>query len=232
MKRKLPVLIAIAVTIIILLAACQPHNQPASGGQTTPAPVQTNPPAPTEQTTVPVTEPVQTQPVDTPPADTTLPAEPKQLTKEEAMDIALKDAGFAKADVTGLHAELDRDDGTVHYDVEFYKDGKEYDYEIHAETGKILEPVKKAADSNTTNTETTKPKTETAKQLTKDQAISKALSHAGLKKSQVSKLKAELDKDDGVKVYEVEFETADYEYDYEIHATSGKILKSEKERND
>ena len=71
-----------------------------------------------------------------------------------------------------------------------------------------------------------------AKQLTKDQAISKALSHAGLKKSQVSRLSATLDKDDGVTLYEVEFETATYEYDYEVHATSGKILKAEKERND
>lgn len=76
------------------------------------------------------------------------------------------------------------------------------------------------------------PKQAKGNQLTKEQAISKALAHAGLKESQVSRLSAQLDQDDGVTLYEVEFETATYEYDYEVHATSGKILKAEKERND
>ena len=55
------------------------------------------------------------------------------------MDIALKDAGFAAADVTELEAELDLDDAVVHYDVEFKQGGMEYDYDIDAVTGEILE---------------------------------------------------------------------------------------------
>jgi len=224
MKRKLPVLIAIAITLIILLAACQPHDQPAAGGQTVP-PASTPSTAPTDPTVPTPTVPIaSTDPVPTEATVTQTPLSP-----EEAIAIALKDAGFREQDVTGLHAELDRDDGVTYYDVDFYKDSKEYDYEIHTETGQILKPIKKTASTEAAPTE---PKTDTGKQLTKEEAISKALSHAGLKKSQVSKLKAELDRDDGVTLYEVEFETADYEYDYEIHATSGKILKSEKDRND
>lgn len=35
-------------------------------------------------------------------------------------------------------AELDRDDMVVHYDVEFVAGKYEYEYEINAETGKII----------------------------------------------------------------------------------------------
>ena len=58
--------------------------------------------------------------------------------EEAAKDIALKDAGFAAADVTELKAELDTDDAVVHYDVDFKNGGKEYDYDIDATTGAII----------------------------------------------------------------------------------------------
>ena len=41
-----------------------------------------------------------------------------------------------------------------------------------------------------------------------------------------------LDKENGVKVYEVEFYYGGYEYEYEVNAVSGKIVKAEKERAD
>ena len=59
-----------------------------------------------------------------------------------------------------------------------------------------------------------------------------ALKHAGLKKSEVTKLKAERDRDDGIVKYEVEFEKGRMEYDYEINAETGKILKAEKDYDD
>ena len=59
------------------------------------------------------------------------------ITKEEAIAIALADAGFTEAQVTRLRAEFDRDDRVPEYDVEFHQGGFEYDYEIHAETGAI-----------------------------------------------------------------------------------------------
>lgn len=59
--------------------------------------------------------------------------------EDRAKEIALKDAGVSETDATYLHAHLDRDDRIIDYDVEFYCDGKEYDYEINAYTGDILE---------------------------------------------------------------------------------------------
>ena len=63
----------------------------------------------------------------------------RYIGEEKAKEIALSDAGVSKADVTYLHAHLDRDDRVIDYDVEFYSGGKEYDYEINAYTGAIIE---------------------------------------------------------------------------------------------
>ena len=87
-----------------------------------------------EEPTVPLAPAPETVPPTAPPA----PTDPTRISREEAMDIALKDAGFTAGQVSGLHAEFDYDDGRPEYEVEFRQGGYEYDYEIHAETGAIL----------------------------------------------------------------------------------------------
>ena len=81
-------------------------------------------------------EPAPAEPAPAAPA----PAEAASpyLSREEAIAIALKNAGLEESQVTRLKAEFDYDDGRPEYDVEFRHDGWEYDYEIHAESGKIL----------------------------------------------------------------------------------------------
>ncbi|MCC8182099.1 MAG: PepSY domain-containing protein, partial [Clostridiales bacterium] len=54
-----------------------------------------------------------------------------------------------------------------------------------------------------------------------------AFTHAGVSESSVSKLKVQLDTDDGVQIYEVEFRTSSAEYEYEINATTGDIISYE-----
>ena len=68
------------------------------------------------------------------------PAQEKQITAEEAQAIALAHAGFAADQVERLRTRFEPEEprDPAHYDVEFYRDGLEYDYEIHAETGQIL----------------------------------------------------------------------------------------------
>ena len=61
-----------------------------------------------------------------------------KVTKDEAKQAALHDAGFKESDVSGLKVELDKDDGTAKYEVDFYKDGIEYNYDIDATTGQVL----------------------------------------------------------------------------------------------
>lgn len=58
-----------------------------------------------------------------------------------------------------------------------------------------------------------------------------ALGHAKLQKSQVREYDCKLDKENGIRVYEVEFSYGKYEYEYEINATTGKIIFVEKSRD-
>lgn len=95
----------------------------------------TAPPAPAPKAAAPAPTEIPTEA----PAPAAAPSpEANRLTKEEAIAIALKDAGLTQDQVTGLRAEFDYDDGRPEYDVDFRQGHYEYDYEIHAETGRIL----------------------------------------------------------------------------------------------
>lgn len=61
------------------------------------------------------------------------------ITEEEAQKIALEHAGFTASQVQRLRTELDYERGMPEYDVDFRVDRFEYDYEIDAQTGKILD---------------------------------------------------------------------------------------------
>lgn len=63
----------------------------------------------------------------------------------------------------------------------------------------------------------------------KDAALNIALADTGLERSQVHDVDVELDHDHGSACYEVDFETADMEYEYEIDAFTGAILHGEGE---
>ena len=66
--------------------------------------------------------------------------------------------------------------------------------------------------------------------LTQDEALAKALEHAQLKKEQLDFLKrVELDYDHGRKVCEINFYQGGFEYDYDVDAETGAILKFEKD---
>ena len=62
-------------------------------------------------------------------------------------------------------------------------------------------------------------------------AIRTALAHAGFGEQDVRRLRCELDREDGAMVYEIEFDKDGFEYDYEINARTGAVLKSKKERD-
>ena len=63
-------------------------------------------------------------------------------------------------------------------------------------------------------------------------AKSIALNHAGLSENQAYDMDIDLDDEDGTLVYEIEFKSGNMEYDYEIDAASGTILKHEAELED
>ena len=65
--------------------------------------------------------------------------------------------------------------------------------------------------------------------VTKDRAEQIALDHLGLSKNQVSRLHTEYEIDDGVGHYDVQFRSGDWEYEFEIHAETGRILACDKD---
>lgn len=163
--------------------------------------------------------------------------EKKQLTVKEAKKIAFDHAGTKESKVTDLEAELDKDAGTLHYDISFDAGSYDYDYDIDAYTGKILHSEKEKdsdnvqTSANAQSTET-KPKESTEKKKLTEKEVKKiAFEHAKVKESNVYELEVEQDKDNGKLHYDISFEADVYDYDYEIDAYTGKILRNEKEKD-
>ncbi|MBQ3151507.1 MAG: PepSY domain-containing protein [Clostridia bacterium] len=76
------------------------------------------------------------------------------------------------------------------------------------------------------------PSTSADVSVSKEEAKSIVLAHAGLTASDVKRYKAELDRERGGLVYEIEFDSGKYEYEYEVDAQNGRILKAEKDFRD
>ncbi len=177
--------------------------------------------------TEPAEEPA---PEDSTPVNTPVNApasEPSQgrISAEEAKNAALKHAGYTAEEVYDLKAELDLERGVEVYDVSFDVEGYDFDYEINSTTGEILRSDKER-DSDVPATKRTE---QPAGTVTADAAKSTALKHAGYTVEEVYDLKAELDLEHGAEVYDVCFLVDGYEFDYEISASTGEILRSEKE---
>lgn len=127
--KKTFALVAVLALLLPVLAGCQSTQNAATPNYTTETPQPTQ--------TTPIT------PATAPATQTYSPTVPEtKLTREQARDIALKHAGLTASQVRDLDVELDRDDGVLHYDVDFEASGYDYEYEIDAATGKILRSQK------------------------------------------------------------------------------------------
>lgn len=69
-----------------------------------------------------------------------------QITEQQAKEKALTHAGVQESAAQKLKIKLDEDDGRMVYEVEFYSGGMEYDYEVDASTGEIIQAQKEADD--------------------------------------------------------------------------------------
>ncbi len=138
------------------------------------------------------------------------------VTLAKAKELALADAGLTADEVTFTKAETDYDNGVKEYDIEFYTNDAEYEYEVRASDGTILDKSVEAFETTTTST--------SGDYITLDKAKSIALNKVGLAASDVTFTKAKLEKDDGVMQYEIEFYKGTTEYEFEINATTGTIL--------
>lgn len=70
------------------------------------------------------------------------------------------------------------------------------------------------------------------KDIGRDAALQAALDDAGVQESETTRLKVSEDRDDGRKVYEIQFDAGSTEYDYEIQASDGAVLSAERDTID
>lgn len=71
--------------------------------------------------------------------------------KNKALEIVYEDAGINASDVTTSKVEMDYDDGLMVYEVEFYYNSREYDYEVDAINGAIIKAENEYDDDNHTS---------------------------------------------------------------------------------
>ena len=152
---------------------------------------------------------------------------------DKAMDIAA--AAFGKASTAKMaYSAVDPELGEspAHYEVEITSQtGEEFEYKVDAYTGAILESKREAADG--TEVPVVQPsKPAPTGDIGYAKAKSVALNHAGVSENKAYDMEIELDDEDGILVYEIEFKSGNMEYSYEINAATGAILKHEAELDD
>lgn len=161
------------------------------------------------------------------------PEATNQISLNAAKEKALADADLTASSVTFTKTKLDKDDGIAVYEIEFYTTTHEYEYEIDATSGiihdKSVEVHKKTSQSKQSEADT---KDSSGNYIGLEKAKSIAAKHAGFSISEVTFSKAKLDTDKGKTIYDIEFYKDGMEYDYEIDASTGKILEYDSERDD
>ena len=146
------------------------------------------------------------------------------MSEDEARNIALQRVGKTQDEVTFTRVRLDRENSVTVYDVYFYDTEKEYELSIDVDTKEIISYKEDYLNKqgNNTNPSDQYIGVEKAKEI--------VLEHAGLSSSDVNFSKVELDVDYHIATYEIEFYHNYYEYDYEINALTGEVLKYERGR--
>ncbi|MBR1407508.1 MAG: PepSY domain-containing protein [Clostridia bacterium] len=143
-----------------------------------------------------------------------------QISLEEAKTIALDKASLTADAVTFLKAHPDYDDGRPTYEIKFFSDHTEYEFEIDAQTGRITEYDTEVFERDFA-----------ARNVTEEEARQIALAHAGFREEDVRFTKCHLDRDDGRVIYEIEFTNGGMEYEFDIDTASGRILEYSVDRD-
>ena len=156
-------------------------------------------------------------------AEAGAPAMP--IGKDKALSIAA--AAFSRDladEIRYSEVDAELDESPAQYEVEITgQKGEEIEYKIDAYTGTILESKRETEEKTSAAQPTASGDIGHAK------AKSIALNHAGVSESKAYDMEIELDEEDGMLVYEVEFKSGGMEYSYEINAATGAIIKQEAE---
>ena len=164
------------------------------------------------------------------------------ISKNEVKEIIAANMNVSSGDLYFENIDFELDNSV--YEVEVYYQNRDYEYKIDAKEGKIIYTDFKyftnqnnsnnnsnnsnANGSNSNNNSGNTNNIPTAS-ITVDEAKNIALTHANLTEDTVQFLRTEQEYDDGVLVYEIDFNYNTYEYDYKINANTGEIFSYDRD---
>lgn len=138
------------------------------------------------------------------------------ITEEEASSIALAEVDGATADELRIYK--DTDDNRNIYEGSIYHDNIEYDFEIDAQTGDIIDWSSEKDDDNWNNTQNNGNGDIISEKKAKNIALGQ------VEGATESDLRIHRDNDDGREIYEGSIFYNEMEYEFEIDAQTGDII--------
>ena len=143
--------------------------------------------------------------------------------RDSALLAALQYAGVTKDYQIDADVDPELDEKPAVYEVELYHNVLgELEYTVDAWTGKVLTGTRDAMKGQPAN----------PNRVSEQQAITAALTRAGVKKSETAAVYTELDEENGRLVWEVEFYAGGMKYECDVDAVTGQALNLEKEKDD
>ncbi len=162
---------------------------------------------------------------------TTAPGSGNYIGEAAAKQAAISHSGVNSSNVVWIKAQFERDDGRYVYELEFTCTGAKFEYTVDALTGDVVKYERE--QFNAGNGHGWQGGQNASGSLIGEAAAkSAAFSHAGVSEADASRVKVELDRDDGYTLYEVEFRVGFMEYEYKIDAYSGTVLQAETDYDD
>lgn len=147
-------------------------------------------------------------------ADTAQPSQTGEIDAEQALSIALADAGVSEDDIYSYKTERDRDDGMSIYDIEFDTDYGDYSYEIETDSGRIISADYDVDDRYIRSLEDSP--------ITEEDA--KAIVQSKVPGSSSEDIRIREERDDRETRFEGELFYDDAKYEFEIDERTGVIV--------
>lgn len=147
-------------------------------------------------------------------ADTSQPSQTGEIDAEQALSIALADAGVSEDDIYSYKTERDRDDGISVYDIEFDTDYGDYSYEIETNGGRIISADYDVDDRYIRSLEDSP--------ITEEDA--KAIVQSKVPGSSSEDIRIREERDDRETRFEGELFYDDAKYEFEIDERTGVIV--------
>ena len=151
------------------------------------------------------------------------------ITLEEAKVVALSYLNLDNSEVTFTKNKLDLENGILIYELEFFTIDMEYEIDINAYNKEVIR-VEKDNRNYLNAGNNSNAGHNSSNYIGASKAKDIVLNHSGINDHVIWK-RTEFDFENNISVYEIEFYYNNIEYNYEINAINGNIIKYEIDRD-